>query len=181
MRPGRARAARGRVTGGRPNQSALGWTPARGRESRARSPTSPVSPARGPRLAAGGEPAPRQKRISRASRAGTGFARRVRRACVPPRGLRTGHVARHGCRVGLRKAATGGRARRSVCLDGSWSVFFAFSWKRQTPRMCLGHSVAACYFYTFSRLATIHKVCSIASPKSVKKGKPPAPTGAFHL
>lgn len=131
MRPGRARAARGRVTGGRPNQSALGWTPARGRESRARSPTSPVSPARGPRLAAGGEPAPRQKRISRASRAGTGFARRVRRACVPPRGLRTGHVARHGCRVGLRKAATGGRARRSVCLDGVVERFFAFSWKRR--------------------------------------------------
>lgn len=96
-----------------------------GSVSRARFPSAQVSPARA--AAPPGEEA--NQRLggdeSRARRGtGTGVARRARCACVSPRGSRTGHIARHGCRVGLRKAATGGRARGSVFASTvSWSVF----------------------------------------------------------
>lgn len=96
-----------------------------GSVSRARFPSAQVSPARA--AAPPGEEA--NQRLggdeSRARRGtGTGVARRARCACVSPRGSRTGHVARHGCRVGLRKAARGGRARGSVFASTvSWSVF----------------------------------------------------------
>jgi hypothetical protein len=98
--------------------------------SRARVPSAPVSPAR----AAAPPVEEANQRLggdeSRARRGtGTGVARRASCACVSPRGSRTGHVARHGCRVGLRKAARGGRARGSVSpRRGRQGVF---SWKRR--------------------------------------------------
>ena len=125
MRPGRACAARGRDgRAGGPVSVGIDIS-SMGSVSRARFPSAQVSPARA--AAPPGEEA--NQRLggdeSRARRGtGTGVARRARCACVSPRGSRTGHVARHGCRVGLRKAARGGRARGSVFASTvSWSVF----------------------------------------------------------
>jgi hypothetical protein len=130
VRPGRACAARGRDgTAGGPVSVGVVIS-SMVSVSRARFPSAPVSPAR----AAAPPVEEANQRLggdeSRARRGtGTGVARRASRACVSPRGSRTGHVARHGCRVGLRKAARGGRARGSVSpRRGRQGVF---SWKRR--------------------------------------------------
>jgi len=159
-----------------------------GSVSRARFPSAPVCLAR----AAAPPVEEANQRLggdeSRARRGtGTGVARRASCACVSPRGSRTGHVARHGCRVGLRKAARGGRARGSVSpRRGRQGVFSwkrrkrAGSWDSRRVGLLSGSRLvqaSAASLFTKVRLFASELFLTSRARHPDQKGKPP--TGAF--
>jgi len=121
--------------------------------------------------------------------AGGDGVRETREARVRP----TSRITHRSCRAAWLPSGSAegrdGRTRAKECVPRRVvERFFAFSWKRRNsedvPGSLSGGLLLLHVFATGHRLAAslfIHKVCSIESPKSVKEGKPPAPTGAFHL